>query len=361
MYQQNNYSGGEYSLDLFFELSLDLLCIAGFDGYFKHVNPAFSNLLGYSNDELRSRPVNEFIYIKDRDITSSYRENIKKGIPLVNFENRYITKKGELIWLAWTSIPLTEKKIVYAIAKNVTHRKKLEEDRNTILKNLSKSNNELKHISYTTSHDLRSPVNSLLAIINMLNELNIQDKETLKWVNLAKCSTDNLIITLNNQLQLLKENKFLRIKIEIVNLNKCLGAVIRMIPALIKDSNTKIEYDFSDLEAIKFNKPFLQSILLNLITNSIKYARPDFYPYITIRSRKCNGASQLIYSDNGLGFDMDKVKDKIFGFNQTFHNHKDSQGIGLYLIYNHVTNLGGRISVESKPNEGATFTITFKE
>jgi signal transduction histidine kinase len=70
--------------------------------------------------------------------------------------------------------------------------------------------------------------------------------------------------------------------------------------------------------------------------------------------------NQLIFSDNGLGFDMDKVKDKIFGLYEKFHSNVDSNGIGLYLVYNHITSLGGRIAVESKINEGATFTISFK-
>ncbi len=70
---------------------------------------------------------------------------------------------------------------------------------------------------------------------------------------------------------------------------------------------------------------------------------------------------QLIFSDNGLGFNMDKVKDKIFGLHQKFHDHIDSKGIGLYLVYNHVTSLGGQIAVESEVNKGATFIISFND
>ncbi|WP_407306482.1 ATP-binding protein, partial [Acinetobacter sp.] len=64
---------------------------------------------------------------------------------------------------------------------------------------------------------------------------------------------------------------------------------------------------------------------------------------------------------NGLGFDMEKVKDRIFGLHQKFHHHVDSKGIGLYLIYNHITSLGGKITVESEINKGATFVMTFKD
>jgi signal transduction histidine kinase len=105
----------------------------------------------------------------------------------------------------------------------------------------------------------------------------------------------------------------------------------------------------------------MESVFLNLLTNSIKYARPDRFPVISIHSEKANGRHQLIFLDNGLGFDMEKVKDRIFGLHQKFHNHKDSKGIGLYLVHNHITSLAGKISVESKVNEGTMFTMSFKE
>jgi signal transduction histidine kinase len=84
-------------------------------------------------------------------------------------------------------------------------------------------------------------------------------------------------------------------------------------------------------------------------------------PLLSTSTPGSNGVKQLIFADNGLGFDMELVKDKVFGFHQTFHHHHDSKGIGLYLVYNHITSLGGQISIESKPNEGATFTISFKD
>src|SRR6187402_1088116 len=93
-----------FNLELFFELSPDLFCIAGYDGYFKRVNLAVAKLLGYSYEELFAKPINEFIHPDDRDITSQNRDNLKNSIPLLNFENRYITKTGDIVWLSWTSM-----------------------------------------------------------------------------------------------------------------------------------------------------------------------------------------------------------------------------------------------------------------
>src|SRR5207247_2022497 len=144
----NSYSIDSYKLETFFELSPDLLCIAGFDGYFKRINPAVSKLLGYTNEELYSKPINEFVYRDDMDITSKVREELTKSNPLFNFENRYLTKSGEIVWLSWTSLPVDSDKLIFAIAKNITHKKKLEEERNLLLANLTKINKDLKQLAY---------------------------------------------------------------------------------------------------------------------------------------------------------------------------------------------------------------------
>jgi PAS domain S-box-containing protein len=116
-----------FDLEYFFDLSPDLLCIAGYDGYFKKINPAVSETLGYSNQELFASPINSFVHPDDQEVTSKNRETIKEDHPLVNFENRYITKSGETVWLSWTSMPVKRDQIVFAIAKIINHKKKIEE------------------------------------------------------------------------------------------------------------------------------------------------------------------------------------------------------------------------------------------
>ncbi|WP_367770154.1 PAS domain-containing sensor histidine kinase [Flavobacterium sp. WC2421] len=351
----------EYHFDNFFNISADLICIAGFDGYFKRINPAVSELLGYTDEELYARPIHTFVYAPDLKMTIETREQVYKNKALLNFENRYLTKTGELVWLSWTSMPVEDEKLVYAIAKNITHKKRIEEERNILLANLTKINKDLKHLSYTTSHDLKSPVNNLLSVFDLIDISKINDEETLEFITILKTTTERLSQTLKKSVDELIQKDELNASIEELSLKENLKEVLLSIDSLIKESKIKIAIDFEAVPTINFNKEYLKSIFLNLITNSIKYSKPDTFPSISITSTKENGKSQLIYSDNGLGFDMDLVRDKIFGLHQKFHNHIDSNGIGLYLIYNHITNLGGRIEVESQINEGAKFTITFKD
>ena len=168
----------DYNFELFFELSADLLCIAGFDGFFKRINPAVSKLLGYTNDELLSRPISDFVYIEDSAVTSKVRGELTRGKPLFNFENRYVTKNGELVWLTWTSMNIDRDQLVFAIAKNITYRKRLEEERNALLLNMTKVNTDLRKLTFTTAHDLRSPINGWQAGIRFhISPMPLIDKE----------------------------------------------------------------------------------------------------------------------------------------------------------------------------------------
>lgn len=349
-----------YNMGLFFDLSPDLLCIASLDGYFKKVNASMIKLFGYSQEELYTRPINYFLYGEDLKKTIYSREFVKKGFPLLNFENRYLTKRGEIIWLSWTSVQSESEGFIYGIAKNITHKKRLEKDRNSLINNLTMANKELKELTYTTSHDLRAPVNNLLAIFNMLNTSKIKDEEIIELINLLKLSTDGLKNTLDNYVDKLTQKEFLQVSIEKLDLKTSFLKVQDSIKSLIEATCTSIEIDFIAFQEVLFNKAYLESIFLNLLSNSIKYARPGVPARIKVFSRQHKGAKQLVLIDNGLGFEMDKVGNRVFGFKETFHSNSDSKGIGLYLIYNHITALGGKIEIESQPNQGSKFIISFK-
>jgi len=117
----------EIELAQIFNFTPDMICVAGFDGYIKRINPAGLELLGYSLEEMRSRPIRSFIHEDDRELTKEKQSELYNGGSLKNFENRYLTKDGKIVWLSWTSSSAPEHGIVYAVAKNITEEKKLRE------------------------------------------------------------------------------------------------------------------------------------------------------------------------------------------------------------------------------------------
>jgi PAS domain S-box-containing protein len=348
-------------LDPFFELSPYLLCIAGYDGYFRRINPAVCKLLGYSKEELLARPISDFIYHEDKHQTKVHRDALLKNVPLLDFENRYVTKGGEVVWLSWNSMPYDSQQLVYAIAKNITHKKRIEEGREALLAEFAEANKDLKQLNYTTSHDLRSPVNNLLTIVDLLDNANIQSKVALELLPILKSATENLNKTLNDYLGIISQKESLNEHLEDLEVKEVLHTVISSIDSLAKNAKATFEIDFSEVSHIRFNRAYLESIFLNLITNSIKYRRLGVAPVITISTKKTHTTTQLVFADNGLGFDMNKVKGKIFKLHQRFHNNSDSKGIGLYLVHSHVTRLGGSIEVDSIVGQGTTFTISLNE
>ncbi|MEJ7694152.1 PAS domain S-box protein, partial [Daejeonella sp.] len=215
-----------YKFEHFFELSPDLLCIASYDGYFRRINPAVSKLLGYTSEELLSQPISTFVYDEDKIITKASREVVLNSVPLFNFENRYQTKDGEIVWLSWTSMPAPKDKLVYAIAKNVTARKKLEEERIQHLANLTNINKELKHLNYTTSHDLRSPVNNLISLLSLLDVNKISDPEIREYIEVLKTTTDSLSEILNNSVDNLIQKERLPVDTDQVRISHSLNSVL---------------------------------------------------------------------------------------------------------------------------------------
>jgi PAS domain S-box-containing protein len=117
----------EEERDRLFEFSLDLLGVAGLDGYFKRVNPAFEETLGYSSEELLAKPFIEFVHPEDRAETMSELESLVRGVRTAYFENRYLRKDGSEVWLEWKAVPAVKEDLIYATARDITDRKRAEE------------------------------------------------------------------------------------------------------------------------------------------------------------------------------------------------------------------------------------------
>lgn len=349
----------DLELNQFFNMSADMLAISNMNGYFKKVNPAFTKILGYSEEEMLNKPLINFVHPDDRDLTLAELKNVQKGKITTYLENRYIAKNGDIKWLSWTCAPLLEEALIFSATKDVTEKKKMDEELKNLIKELTNSNLELKQFSYITSHNMRSPLTNLLAILDILDMSKIDDSETLELLNAMKASTNHLNDTLNDLIRILIIKGNTNQTLEKIAFNDVLSNVSDSIGSLIKNSGTQILANFENIDSVYFNKTYLESIFLNLITNSIKYAQPKVKPLITIKSFAEDGKLKLSFSDNGIGFNEEKVKGKIFGLYQKFHSHEDSKGIGLYLVQSQVNSLGGSIEVQSEINKGTTFTITF--
>jgi signal transduction histidine kinase len=199
----------------------------------------------------------------------------------------------------------------------------------------------------------------LIAILELLDVSKIEDPMTLKLLDGFRTSTDHLNTTLNDLVEILIIKEKESVDQVWVSFEETCRNVQASVKSQIEDSGAMIHTNFAAASGTNFNPAYMESIFLNLITNSIKYSKKESKPIIFIYTVEVEDYTQLIFEDNGLGFNMAKVQNKIFGLYQKFHNHPESKGIGLYLVHSQITSLGGSIEVESEENEGTKFIISF--
>lgn len=329
-----------------------------------YVNEAFTKTTGYTKEEVIGITPRILQGPKtDKKVLAKLKERMKQWLPtqveLVNYK-----KNGEEFWNEFTIIPVANHKGWFthwiAIERDVTERKNNELEKEQLIKELTNNNIELKQFSYITSHNLRAPLTNLLAIFSLLDFEKITDLGTAELIQALKQSTYHLNDTLEELLKVLVIKEQVNKALTEVSFAHILAKTTQSISSIIQQSQTEIISNFSEAPIVYFDSVYLESIVLNLLTNAIKYAHPDRIPIIQIITTKTDEGIELNISDNGIGFDMAKVKDKIFGLYQRFHNHPNSKGFGLYLVHAQVTSLGGKISVHSVVNEGTRFKIVFK-
>lgn len=263
-----------------------------------------------------------------------------------------------------SAVPLMERdgsinKIVLA-SQNITEQKRNEHEKELLIEELTQNNSDLRQFSYITSHNLRAPLSNLLGIIKLLDlSLVTDDTNSLLLKNFEEC-TLQLNDTVNDLINVLIIKNNVNAKKETLDMQEIFKRVFNSIQTTIDRSDVQLEVDFSEANEVQFNRTYLESILLNLLTNAVKYSSPKRQPVIKIYTKNAPEGVKLFFSDNGLGIDLKRYKDRIFGLYQRFHDHADSKGLGLYIVNSQIRVMGGEIDIESEVDKGTTFIITFK-
>src|SRR5690606_28294543 len=159
------------------------------------------------------------------------------------------------------------------------------------------------------------------------------------YLEMLEKSVLKLKTTLNDQVDHLRENQLLKPGVEQVILKEVLGNIIDSLGTIIQNTGTKFEIQFSEIEVLQVNKFYLHSIFLNLITNSIKYSKPNIAPIISIVSKRYSSGTHIEYSDNGIGMDLEENGNNLFELHEVFTEHHDSKGIGLFLVKSYMNSL----------------------
>ena len=328
-----------------------------------YVNNAFCAMTGYKSKKVLSKPFNPF---NTEELDShEYEKFIAAIAEKRECQIETLTKKKnkEEYWVRFSMIPIynsdNELSHWISIQKDVTEERKQEKEKEQLIRELTQNNKDLKQFSYITSHNLRAPLSNLIGLLNLIEDIPINDSELLEIINGFKKSTHLLNETINDLVKIIVIKDKISIQKENVTINEVVEHVFSQLKFQIEQSKPILKLNFDEADTIYTNKAYLESILINLLTNSIKYKSETKKLKISITIKKINNSTILKFKDNGIGIDLKRNSEHIFGLYQRFHDYPDSKGLGLYLVKSQIESLGGTISIESEVNKGTEFTLTF--
>ena len=328
-----------------------------------YVNNAFCAMTGYKSKKVLSKPFNPF---NTEELDShEYEKFIAAIAEKRECQIETLTKKKnkEEYWVRFSMIPIynsdNELSHWISIQKDVTEERKQEKEKEQLIRELTQNNKDLKQFSYITSHNLRAPLSNLIGLLNLIEDIPINDSELLEIINGFKKSTHLLNETINDLVKIIVIKDKISIQKENVTIDEVVEHVFSQLKFQIEQSKPILKLNFDEADTIYTNKAYLESILINLLTNSIKYKSETKKLKISITIKKTNNSTILKFKDNGIGIDLKRNSEHIFGLYQRFHDYPDSKGLGLYLIKSQIESLGGTIAIESEVNKGTEFTLTF--
>jgi len=334
------------------------------------MNSVAENLTGWKSEEGENKPLSEVFHIFDertnKEIDNPIKEVIKTG-KIVNLADHtfLLSKDGKTKHsIADSCSPIldTEKNIigVVIVFRDITKQRHEEEHKEKITADLIQRNKDQEQFSRIISHDLRGPLSNITGLTSLINGNQLHESERGVFLNALSTSAiklNEVIVDLN---EILNTKRELVDKRELIHFSKLVNDIKESISFVVLKEEIQFKIDFKEVDEIFSIKSHIYSIFYNLISNSIKYRRHAVSPCISITSKLIKNKIILTFKDNGLGIDLSKSGDEIFGLYKRFHTDKaEGRGMGLYMVKLQVEKLGGKISVDSIINEGSEFTIEF--
>ncbi len=330
----------EYPMLDLFERTPDLVCIVDKKGWFKKINPAVAKTLGYSKEELFRRPVSKLIHPDDQEVTAARRNQLLNDVPLRNFQNRYITKAGTIVWLEWTSIYIPEKELVFAIAKDITVRKQTEIE---IEQNYEKYKTLTTHFKQHVEKDRKYFATELH---EELAQLATAIKMNLEWLAEQQQPDDITQRQMKNALAasalLINKIRKLSYSINPSQINELgLDAVLRSvclefseqsgIPCSYKSSfeETDLDYDVK-LDLLRICQEALLNVMHHAQATQVK-----------IKLEEKKNKIELSVTDNGKGF-----------------KHQEKQSFGLRTMQGRADSINGKLHIESEQRKGTRVSVS---
>lgn len=334
------------------------------NGKFIDVNSSLCESLGYTKENLLNLNFQDITHPDDLEIDLKLLNELVKGKRnSYQIEKRYFNNNRQLVYviLTVTAERNIDGEISHFISQivDISTRIKAEKKLKGLLELTTNQNNSLMNFAHIVSHNLRSHAANLTMISDFVTDESLADdirKDSLKLLTQASQGLNETISHLNEVVQVKLETDK---KLKSIPLKPLVEKVLNDIRAVIDENNADIFIDIPDSIQVKGVLAYMESIVLNLVTNAIKYKdQSKNTTKVAITATDNNETAVLQIEDNGLGIDLDKYGEKLFGMYKTFHGNEDARGIGLFITKNQIESMGGKIVVESQPTIGTIFKVT---
>jgi PAS domain S-box-containing protein len=360
---QREMHTAQEELKRFFSLSLDMLCIATFDGYFKKLNPAWSRILGFSIEELCEKPFVEFVHPEDRERTIQEAQKLVDGGYLtVSFENRYRCKDGSYKHVLWSSVPDPETRLLFAVARDITSLRTAEERLRRAVQMAEQANEAKSRFLANMSHEFRTPLNSVIGFSNVLIKKSGLTEEQEVLIKRILANGEHLLDLVNSVLDLSKiEAGKTELTYEETSLRDLVESVAEQLEVQAKTKGIHLETEIPDaLPRISTDSRKLRQILINLVGNAVKFTERGSVS-VRVRCDRTRGHDlQLEIVDTGIGIPEEHQGSIFEAFKQmdsSASREYGGTGLGLTICKSLCDLMGYRLDLESKPGEGTTVRV----
>jgi PAS domain S-box-containing protein len=363
-------------LDRFFRLSLDMFCVATFDGYFIRVNPAWQTVLGFSDEEMRSSPFMDFVHPEDVIATDKAMSALKTGELVVDFENRYRTKGGSYKWLQWAAAPFIHQGLVYCVARDVTDRKTTEEALQQNAERLAHLVRELDvarqraeqatvakgEFLANMSHEIRTPMNAIIGMTDLTLQTRLTPQQR-DYISTARESAEALMTIIDDILDVSKiEARRLTLERAPFRFRDTVEDSVKLLAPRADqkglDLSCRIAPDVPD--GLVGDSGRLRQVILNLVGNAIKFTDTgEVAVSVSVDELLTNDVRlRFTVRDTGIGIPEDKQWEIFGAFVQadaSTTRRYGGTGLGLTISTQLVEMMDGRMWLESELGKGSQF------
>jgi PAS domain S-box-containing protein len=343
----------------------DTIVITDSNGKAIWANKAYIKLTGLSIDEILGNKPGHLSKGPDTDLETINKIRLaiknKEGIKVVILN---YNKQKEKYWFELNITPVFDDQDncikFIGIGRDVTASKEKEIELQRILEVTSQQNNKLLNFAHIVSHNIRSQTSNLMMVLDVMENTE-NTVEKLSYVEMFKEGTEKLSETIEYLNEIITIQKNTNLKKSTIYLKAEIEKTMKALNNSISKSNIQITHTIPDNLIVKAIPAYLDNILINLLTNAIKYKSHEREASLEIGYEIGEHYTAITFKDNGLGINLNKNRHKIFGMYKTFHGNEDAKGIGLFLIKNQIEAMKGKIEIESEEGIGTIFKVYFNE